>query len=324
MPKEVLLYGPIYSWSASAFIEAINESGTEDITLRVNSDGGEVAYGWGMITKFSELKGKKLLKNDGKANSMAAFMFCYADDAEATDVSDFRFHRAGYPSWVESNPEYFTAEMKTSLSRMNANLRKAMEAKMDIKMLEEMKGCTLDEMFSMDDRIEIALTAKEAKKVGLINRIVPLTPKKKAEIEADMSVATARLTGFVPAAKTNQNKTQNKMTLEELKNEHPAAYAAAIEAGEKIGIAKEKARAEVWAHYADVDPKAAKEGIASGKEISQLQMIEFTEKKFAGQALKKVEADAPITPKTDEASAKSETEKQLEEFEKELEARNKK
>lgn len=323
MSKEVLLYGHIYSFSASEFIESINEAATDDIIVRVNSDGGEVRYGYGMIAKFSELKGKKLLKNDGEANSMAAFFFCYADDAEAIDTAEFTFHRAGYPSWIESNPEYFDEDTKAGLVRMNTNLRKAFEGKINIEAFEKLKGVKVKDLFSMDGRLDVTLTAKEAKDIGLINRVITITPKKKAEIEANLEAATAKHNGLKAVAKSeNKNENKNTMTLDQLKSEHPTVYASAIEIGVNQGVAKEKSRVEVWAHYAEVDAKAAKEGIASGKEITQLQIIEFTEKKFSAGALKEIKEDSAEKIKTLSATAeKTKEQLELEAFEKKVDER---
>jgi len=70
---EVLLYGDIYSQRARDFIKEVDTASGEDLTVRVNSFGGDVDYGWGMIAKFSEHKGKKSVKIDAAAHSMAAF-----------------------------------------------------------------------------------------------------------------------------------------------------------------------------------------------------------------------------------------------------------
>jgi len=76
MAKEVLLYGEMYSWSARDFISAVEDAKGSDLSVRVNSMGGDVDYGYGMIAKFKEFEGKKSVKVDGSAASMAAFSPC--------------------------------------------------------------------------------------------------------------------------------------------------------------------------------------------------------------------------------------------------------
>lgn len=311
MPKEVLLYGSIYSWSASEFIEAINDTESEDITVRINSDGGEVRFGWGMIAKFSELTGKKLVKNDGGAHSMAAFFFCYADDAEAIDTADFTFHRAAYPSWIEQNPEYFDEDLKASLTRINNNLRKAFEAKIDVPLFEKLKNVTVDELFSMESRKDVTLTAQEAKKVGLINRVIPITPKKKAEIDAHLIQAAVKFPGHKEVAKEKEIiKNINKMealTLEKLKAEHPAIYSEVFKAGElagnAVGAKAEKDRIAAWMKFVSVDAKAVEAGIASGEVMSQAEMIDFLLKKQSPDALKDIKDDAVKNISTEQPKA---------------------
>jgi ATP-dependent protease ClpP protease subunit len=314
---DVLLYGPIYSWTSQEVVKALGEA-QGDVTLRINSDGGDVMYAFGIASKFSELTGKKVVKCDGKAYSMGAYLFCYADDAEAIDTAEFLFHRAAYPQWVESDPEYFTADMRASLERMNKNLRKALEAKCDCEMLEKMKGCSMDQLFSMDGRIDIRLTAAEAKKIGLIDRVVKITPTKRAEIEAHFIQAAAR---YIPEseAKQTENKQTPKnktMTIDQIKNEHPAVYAAIVETAVKA----ERERAKVWAHFADLDPKAVKEGIAGGEAMDDAQKLEFMEKRYAAKAKVDISKENARDVETTEAKTEADAEaKKLEAFEKELE-----
>jgi ATP-dependent protease ClpP protease subunit len=322
MSKDVLLYGSISSWSARDFITAINDAGTEDITVRVNSEGGDVMYCWGMIAKFSEVKGNKLVKCDGKAYSMGAFFFCYADEAEAIDSAEFVFHRAAYPSWIESNPEYFTEEAKAGLSNMNKHLRKAMEAKIDVEAFEKMTNTTIDQIFSMESRIDVRITAQQAKKIGLINKIINLTPTKKAEIEAEYYQAVAKYISpdgskELPKQTENKQTPKNKtMTIDQIKNEHPAVYAAIVETAVKA----ERERAKVWAHFADLDPKAVKEGIAGGEAMDDAQKLEFMEKRYAAKAKVDISKENARDVETTEAKPEADAEaKKLEAFEKELE-----
>jgi ATP-dependent protease ClpP protease subunit len=300
MKPEVLIYGNINEYSAAEFIREINAANSEDLTIRVNTNGGEVRYGWGMVTKIAELTGRKLLKNDGDASSMGAYAFCYADDSEAIDVATFTFHRAGYAAWIESNPDYFTDADKVDLARMNKSLRAAFEAKVDVDKFAEITKVTVDQLFSMDGRIDVTITAKDAKKIGLINRIVTITPQKKAEIEAKTIEITALRNGFKIAAQT-EDKTINKktMTKEQLKNEHSAVYAEIVNEAKAEAIKAERDRVGAAMVFVDIDPTAVKEVIKSGEALSQTMMAELSLKKLSALAEKKVETETETEVKTE-------------------------
>jgi len=321
---EIPLYGPIDSYSATSFIEKMNEAENgpdKEIVVRLNTGGGSPEYGWGMVSKFSECKKPKVVKVDGKAHSMGAFFCCYAPKVEAVDTAEFLIHRAAYPKFIEDNKEYFDDAMRGNLVRVNNSLRAAFEAKVNPEKFESIKGVKLDDIFSMDKRIDCFVTAAEAKEMGLIDKVIPLTPIKRAEIES-----LAQSFGFhAPieiAANQTQNQTPNTMNLQELKEKHPSVFAEAV----AIGATQERERAEAWAHFADVDAKGVQEGIKAGKTMTQLQMIEFTQKRMNTKELSNIGAEGAEAVKTaaekeaeKTAAEKAETEKN-EKFAKALDA----
>lgn len=304
--SEVLLYGRIDCESSSNFIEEVNEIAENkdaELTVRVNTGGGEPEYGWGVVAKFAEFKGKKSVKNDGQAHSMGLFFNCYCKDREALDVTEFLLHRCAYPHSVESDLDWFNDARRGNLDRVNKNLQKALENTVDVTKLEAIMAAKtgntaikIKDVFSMDGRVEIYLTALEAKKIGLIDRIVKITPEKTAELAALKSGQI-----FVPAkAAETDPKIKKPMTKDELQAAHPGVYAAIFNEGKAAGATEFKESvAEVWGHFAAVDPKACAEGIKLGKAPTAVQVIELTEKKFSKAALKDVEdANAPETPTT--------------------------
>lgn len=320
MRKEVLIYGQIDSYSSSEFIEDVNEilenDSSAELTARLNTNGGEVEYAWGIITKFAEYPNEKSVIIDGKAQSMGLYFCCYTDNVTSADFANFLLHRASYPFWIENDPSYFTEARKNSLALTNKKLRQALEAKIDVAKFEKLKKVTLDQVFSMEGVLDVPLTAQEAKQIGLINKIIQVTPQKKAEVEAKTIEISAKHNGITIAAKTNEitNTKKNKMTLSELKTDHPALYAEVVNIGVAQGATQEKERIEAWAHFVDIDAKAVKEGIASGKVMTQLQIIELSEKKFSSKAIEEIEKDSqgnPINTKQPNG-AKSEAEKKAE------------
>jgi ATP-dependent protease ClpP protease subunit len=275
--------------------------GDSDLTVRVNTNGGSPEYGWGLVAKFQEFDGTKRVKIDGKAYSMGALFALYADDVEALDVSEFMFHRAAYPKWFETSAEYFTPELRSNLERMNKNLEAAFRARVDVKAFEEMKGIKVKSLFSLDDRIDVFLTAQEAKKIRLVTKINKITPSKRAELSTYMEAAASFSKDIPeipeavkpePEPKTVQpiivdNQKSNRMTVEDFKAKHPEAYAAVYNAG----VTAERDRCGAWMTFVEVDAKAVKDGVTSGNSLSQTAMAELSMKALNQKTLGKVQEE---------------------------------
>ena len=191
MENEIPLYGSIGTYSSEYLIERMNKIKGNDISLRINTPGGDVVSCYGVIAKFKEFTGTKKIKVDGMAMSMGAMFCAYADDVQALDVSEFMIHRAAYYPTLERNPDFFTEERKSRLQKMNDDLRAALESKIDEDKLKEIKGVTLDEIFSLDDRIDVFLTAEQALEIGLIESINAITPETRNAILTNYSAAAS-------------------------------------------------------------------------------------------------------------------------------------
>lgn len=327
MAKEILLYGTIDAESSSEFIREFDFLAEDnEVVVRVNTPGGSPEYGFGMVAKFAEHKGPKKVKNDGKAFSMGLFFNCYTTDTEALDVTEFILHRAAYAEWVERDKEYFNDAMRSNLERVNKSLRKAFEAKVDVPLFEQLTGCKLNDVFSMESRIDVSFNAAVAKKVGLIKTIIPITPKKTAEINSFLKITASKsydlaaLTADVVEDEDDitQNSNQNKMTLEDLKAKHADVYALAVAEGKKA----EKDRVGSIMVFNHLDPEACKKAIESGEYLTETQKSEFALKAMSPEALKKIEDSAPGAVKTAEAESKEKTaaEQKKADFEAEVKA----
>lgn len=312
--NEIILYGGIYSWSAESFAKSLGTA-TGDITVRLSSNGGDPEIGFAMISLFNDYPKGKSIKVDGVARSMGFFFLCYTDDVEAIDVSDFVVHRAAYPEWVENNPEMFTEARKSSLERVNGHLRAAMEAKIDVAKFEKITGKTLDEIFSLESRIDVSLTADQAKEIELINSIVKITPEKKKQIEASMRSVlqmSAEFEGFDMTSfqNTNQNP-ENKsqktiiMTLAEFKAAHPEMFAQAVQEG----ITSERDRVGSLLAYHDVDPTQIKKMIKEGTSLTATITAELNVKMHSPEALKELAAANAAELDTDNPDGKNDPEK---------------
>jgi ATP-dependent protease ClpP protease subunit len=281
---EVLLYGPIWSQSSIQFINSVNEASESDgLRIRVNTPGGDVAYTLGMIAKFKEFTGSKEVVVDGQAYSGGFFFALYADKVVAWDTSRFLVHRAAYPSWME---EDLAPEIKAELIEQNSDLEAAFRSRIDVKKFEEIKGIKVKDIFSIDQRLDVFLNAKEAKQIGLIDKIYKMTPDKRKDIMSTTERMVASYPSFeIPEIKPDASnnvvqttKINTLMTREELQAQHPALYASVLNAGVQQGIETERDRVGAWAAWSHVDPKAVKEGIESGKNINQTQLSEFAVK----------------------------------------------
>lgn len=326
--NEVLLYGYIYGYSAESFINAVNALNEDELCVRVNTDGGEVASGWGMIAKYNEFEGEKHVKVDGKAYSMGAMICCYAkaENVQCLDVSQFMFHRAAYGDYYESN--YMTDSEKESLVMMNKNLKTAFVNRIDVAKFEALPQCkskniTVDSLFSMDSRQEVYLSATDAKKIGLVGSIVKITPEKQAEINAKVnSIVTATATASLIVNMPNQkpqpnavndsvnNKKQIKMdTLAELRAAHPNLVAQAVQEG----VTQERERVNAWIALSEIDSPKALAGIKDGKDVTNTVITEFTVTAMKNGFKQTVEEEATATataatataepPKTPESNA---------------------
>jgi len=166
MKNLILLYFQIWDFIAQEFIGKLNEFEGEDATIRINSPGGNVFAGWGMIAAIQEFTGKLTVKVDGVAASMAAYIVLFCENVECVDVSRFMLHPArGY---VE------TDEDQAFLDGVNADLKAKMKLKFNAELFESVTKHTIDAMFK--DNLDIWLNAKQAKKLGMVKKVNRLDP----------------------------------------------------------------------------------------------------------------------------------------------------
>lgn len=324
--KQILIYGRIDSYKAQEFNASLSEiEEGDDVLLRVNTEGGSPEYAWGMIAMFKDLPNSKKIKVDGQAHSMGAFLLCYVEESEALDVSEFLIHRASYGEWFESST-YFTESIKENLINVNKSLEKAFRAKVDIDAFEalpKMEGKTTKDIFSMDSRIDVFLTAKEAKKIGLISKIIPLTSTAAAEITSYAKAASSGSKMFIPKAIQEttiiQNQNNNKMTAAEFKAANPEAYASI----QNEAIASERDRVGSLMAFHDLDPETISKAIKEGGALTATMSAELTRKAIAKTAVKGIEDDSAAdldTANKNAETVKTEATKKTEDFLKEATA----
>ena len=326
--KKILLYSPIYRETAEAFVEKLLQvDSSEDIDVLYSSPGGSVFAGWGMIGPLAERTGKNHGKVYGDASSMALFSLLFMDTVEAIDVSNFTLHRAdGYTE---------TDDDKAFLAKVNKDIRSKLEAKINPDIFKEVTGITLNEVFDPNKRINVNLSAKDAKKIGLIDKVIRLEPKQlkalnnkfvaffdfdenpergsNGESEKDVRGSTEK-----SEENNNTNVKSSKMDKNKLIAEHPGVYQEIL----NEGIAKEKDRVEAFLEFIDIDAESVKKNISEGSNITNKFMAEMTRKGISAEKLEELKEDSPeeIEAKKKEAESKVKTEgkNELEAFEKDV------
>ena len=314
---KVLINSPLYSFYTSDYIEAIQKvPAGEDLTMYLNTPGGSVLYSWGIFQAMAEHEGKVNLKISGHSMSMGVLFPLFADYTEALDITTFMIHRADM--YIEDD------EDQALLDKYNKDLYSKLDAKIDSDELKKISGFTLKEIFESSKREEVFLTAKEAKKIGLIDKVVKLERKSQAAAFFGGEVTAEFIEKEINGSHNdphNNNQINNSMTLQEFMTKHPLIYAEAVALGRKEGVTAEKDRVGAWAVFMDVDPEAVAKGIDSDKEISTKEMAMFTRAAGAAEFKKGLSGEDDPLPtgeddkKTAEAKAK---EKADAEFEKEL------
>lgn len=310
MTKEILLYNSFNSYSVADFINSLEANKGSDICLRMNTPGGSVYDGYGAIAKWNEFPNSKVLKIDGRADSFGAYFMCFADrnQVECLDVSTFTFHRAAMPSWFEADANYFTDSVKASLTKVNESLRSGIESKCTAQKWKSVTGVSLDDMFSLNSRIDVPVNAEQAKKMGFVGNVVKLTPKKLSEIKAYSADLAAEYAPLITAEIINSNI----MTIQEVKANSEIYNAIKAEI-----LADEKDRIESFNAFADVNPKAVLDAIVSGESYkasfgAKMQAQQMSKKgllNIAASNAGDTNADEPADTNADTEAASFEAQK---------------
>lgn len=287
--EDILFYGSFNEFSVASFIQRLNAAKKAGVAIRVlaNSSGGDPDAGYGFIQQLREFPNNKSMLVHGAAYSMMAYAALYTEEVDAIEQSQFLFHRAA--SFFEDINSVEFNGLRELLANRNQNLRTGIEQKLDVDAFERIGGVTLDEMFSMESRKDVIFTAAQAKEIGLVKNVLPLSSNKAEEINSALMAASSGSGVKLfkvekkdppkpdPSPEDEDKKTKNsKMnTLEELKAKHPELYAQAIQAGAKIGADQERERVGQWAAYLGVNAKKVAEGIKGDKPLDSATREEF-------------------------------------------------
>jgi ATP-dependent protease ClpP protease subunit len=302
--KEIFLYSGIYDWTIEYLVAQLKEQ-DEPVKVRLNSGGGDVFAAQGFLADIRK-RDKDTLAVDGNASSMAFFAMFYFKHVEILSTTNCLVHRA--------NMYGATPEDLKMVREVNANYRKMMEAKLDIKKFEKVTGKTLDQIFNEETREEVWLNAQDLVEIGLVKQenVFELTPALAAKQQIKIE-----LEAYKEPVNNNNNNNQILEAMADEKKELTAEERRSIVAS---GVASEKARVEAWMVWFETDPAKVKAGIESGKEISPKDTQEFVLAMSNGKALEAIKEKSPEAIKTGaEKTPEAEHEAELEKEEKALE-----
>jgi ATP-dependent protease ClpP protease subunit len=323
---EALLYGSINDYTAEIFVNRIAEISamdSESLEVLINSNGGNPEATWGGVGMFSAFTGDKSVAIHGKAYSMGLFYAMYApkENVSCLDVSQGLLHRAAYGEWFESS-EYFTEDLKANLANINAKLMEATKNRIDVAALESimakqkgLEGKKFKDIWAMDTRINVMLTAKNLKEIGLVGKIIKITPSKTASINAsiqqcaasynggveDMLLPVAQVAEPIPTPEAEKTTTNKVMTKEDFQAQHPEAYKAIVVGAQ----AQERSRVMAWMKFNNIDAEAVKAGVESGDSLMDKQevfadlIVKFNDPNRAANAAAEAAKATPTTVTAD-------------------------
>lgn len=312
MPKDVVLFGGIHEGTAMFFFEqlkeALEEDATADVVLRVNTGGGGPDYGMSIIEKVQELKEQILLKGGMSMHSTGFFMMVAldADRVECMDLTSSVLHRAAYPEWVEKADWYKGSVHEQLVADSNKKLEKMLRNRVNVEVLESLpqlkdKNITVKDIFALDNRVEVLLSANDLRKIGVVGKVNKITPAKKQELVALVntfekchSLDEYRIAASsIEEKKSKPNSGNMELTLESLKTDYPAIYEAVVASAKKEGKEAEAARVKAWAAWAKVDPDRVTKAIAEGTEMTIDVISELSAKSANVAALAAAAAGNP-------------------------------
>lgn len=222
-------------------LESIQDK--ENITIHINSPGGELYAGVAIYNRLKALSGTVTTINDGLCASAASLIFQAGDIRRMNKGSNLMAHGVSCLLYGYYNIQ----DLKGFIKQMNAHNDVAMSIYM------ERSGKTKEEVKNLLNG-ETWLTGEDAVEAGLADEVAGEEPVQMA-ITADrkflyvnhLQIPTAKLCSIPNRATVLEQRTGgNIMNLEELRNAYPElvaeAESAAKEKGRKEGVEQERAR----------------------------------------------------------------------------------
>lgn len=195
---------------------------TQDIVLHINSVGGEVSAGVSIYNRLRALHNKKSVIIEGLAASIASVIAMVGDEIHMALGSEMMIH----------NPSSYAFGEADDFEKAAESLRKTKESLIDI--YEQRTGLSRDELATMMDN-ETWLTAKEAKEKGFCTSVdeslqMVVCRKGTNLIVNGLAFAQEEVRGL-PIDIYQEEKGEEPMTIEELREQHADVYNAVFNKG---------------------------------------------------------------------------------------------
>lgn len=172
-------------------MQYLEDCGVERVNIRINSAGGSVLEGWGIISSIKSTTMEVHTFNDGLAASISAIIFAAGDYRHAMDYSILMIHN---PSGTEDNG--ILSKIKESL----------------VTILQNNSIYSVEELNKLMDS-ETYFNAQEAKEAGFCDFIID--SGEKVEVEMDDINEMANVFNSVI---NKLNMKRNKSTAKEIEN----------------------------------------------------------------------------------------------------------
>jgi len=209
-PAEILLYDEIGFWGITArdFATALRDVGDGDLTLRINSPGGEVFDGLAIYNALRNHRGKVTAVVDGLAASAASFIALAASEVVMSETAFLMIHNSQGLAYGDRNT---MSEMVAVMSKLDGQLANIYASKSG-KPAEEIAALMDAETWftsseavetGLADRVDagVAVTARAALKPGAFERmpVALAEATDPAKLAADANAARRRLLRLMEA-----------------------------------------------------------------------------------------------------------------------------
>lgn len=157
---DINLFSIISNGAGQTFVNEfmfLDSLGLDHINVRINSKGGDVFEGFGIISAIKNATTKVVTINEGLAASMAGMILVAGDERKAVDFSQTMTHNP-----TINGDEATTKEQKSMLKNIKNSL---------VKIFTNNTGLSDENVSEFMDN-ETWMTAKEAKKHGIIDEII--------------------------------------------------------------------------------------------------------------------------------------------------------
>ena len=184
------------------FMRALDEMGGQDITVRLQSEGGDVIAGLSIYNQLNNYPGQVTMEVDVLAASVASVLMMAADTINVTPVARIMVHRAWSIAFGNAADFRNTAELLESFDRTIAET------------YAERANGDADHWFNVMAQ-ETWFTADEAVEAGLVDGITtgPATETVENRAELPPVAKIAASAGLGPAAQTMVRALKRKQKL---------------------------------------------------------------------------------------------------------------